>query len=65
VAEQALPKVLLAQLLQVRLRFAGNARPSSVEPVMASCWFGCMPTPLTMVPFSASAVSRVSLLFAL
>ena len=42
----ALPNVLLVQLLQVRLRLAGNARPSSVEPVMASCWLGCMPTPV-------------------
>src|ERR1700733_3161944 len=60
-----LPKVLLAQLLQVRFRSAGNARPSAVEPVIASCWFGCMPPPLTMAPFSVSAVSRVILLFAL
>src|SRR6266478_7760460 len=57
-------KVLLDQLLQVRLRFAGNTRPSAVEPVMASCWFGCIPTPLTIVPFSVSAVSRVILLLA-
>jgi len=61
----ALPKVLLAQLLQVKFRFAGNARPSAVEPVIASCWFGCIPTPLTMVPFSVSDVSRLSLLLAL
>ena len=32
----ALPKVLLVQLLHVRLRLPGNARPSMVEPVTMS-----------------------------
>src|SRR6266436_2542410 len=59
------PNVLLDQLLQVRFRFAGNARPSAWEPVMASCQFGCMPTPAIMLPRSVSAVCWLRLLLAL
>src|SRR5262249_12932626 len=59
------PNVLLVQLLQVRFRFAGNARPSACEPVMASCQLGVMPTPAIMLPRSVSAVCWLRLLLAL
>src|ERR1700761_6105620 len=50
----ALPKLLLVQLLQVRLRFGGDERPSSGEPVSMSCWFGVSPRTLVGSPFSLS-----------
>src|SRR5229473_1187245 len=59
------PNVLLVQLLQVRFRFAGNARPSACEPVNASCQFGVMPTPAIMLPRSVRAVCWLRLLPAL
>src|SRR5260370_19706481 len=59
------PNVLLDQLLQVRFRFAGHARPSACEPVNASCQFGDMPTPAIMLPRSVSEVCWLRLLPAL
>src|SRR5207237_6796297 len=61
----ALPKVLLVQLPQVKLRFPGNARPSICDPVSMSCWLGCSPTPLTGSPFSDRPVSLLILLLSL
>ena len=55
----ALPKVLLVQLLQVRFMFAGNARPSGVEPVKTSCQLGVMPVPETMMPRYVSEFSML------
>jgi hypothetical protein len=54
----AAPSPLDVQFVQVD----SVARPSAVEPVRMSCWFGVSPRPLTTVPFSVSAVSFASLL---
>src|SRR5688572_10946345 len=51
----ALPAPLLVQLLQVWSALSVYARPSAVEPVRMSCWFGLSPTPLTSSPFSVNA----------
>src|SRR5450631_1688539 len=59
------PKLLLVQLLQVRLTLSGMARPSMFEPVSMSCWLGVSPTPLTTVPFSVRPDSLLILLPAL
>src|SRR5882724_10432029 len=56
------PKLLLVQLLQVRLRLAAKALPSIPEPVSMSCWLGVSPTPLTTVPFSVRPDSLLILL---
>src|SRR5204863_6496521 len=48
----ALPKLPLLQLLQVRFMLGGNERPSRVEPVSISCWFGVSPRTLVGSPFS-------------
>ena len=62
---EALPKVLLDQLLQVRFMLPGQAVPSICEPVSTSCQFGVMPKPATMVPRSVSEFSGPSLLLSL
>jgi len=56
------PWLLLVQFLQVRSSPGGNARPSIVEPVSASCSLGLSPRPLVGLPFSESAVCLVRLL---
>src|SRR5712672_4468868 len=56
------PKLLLVQLLQVRLRLGAKALPSIPEPVSMSCWLGVSPTPLTTVPFSVRPDSLLILL---
>ena len=58
----ATPCVLLVQLWQVRSSPAAKAVPSGCEPVRMSCRFGVSPRPLTISPFSFSAVCLVSLL---
>src|SRR3954447_25711904 len=55
----------LAQLLQVRLKLPGNARPSACEPVSMSCWLGVSPRTLVGSPFSLSPVSLLILLLSL
>src|SRR6202012_2626655 len=58
----ALPYWLVVYLFHVRFILVSKARPSAVEPVMASCQFGVMPKPEILAPRSVSAVSWVSLL---
>src|SRR5262245_58300114 len=62
---EALPKVLLDQLPQVRFMLPGQAVPSICEPVSTSCQFGVMPKPATVVPRSVSEFSKPSLLLLL
>jgi len=58
----AAPAPLVVQLLQVESPLAVIARPSGMEPVSMSCVFGFSVRPLTISPFSFSAVSLVRLL---
>jgi hypothetical protein len=52
-----LPKVLLAQLLQVRFKFAGNARPSAVEPLLQRRVRELIAAPVALEPARTSTAA--------
>jgi hypothetical protein len=53
----ATPKVLLVQLLQVKLRLPGKALPSACVPVNMSCLLDGSNMPLRVSPLSVIAVA--------